>query len=139
MNASMNSAQEMSLHALWDSLFCLRDSQVFVCVRVSLLLPTSRWITDMHVHAQMQAMVPITVFYRLSSLITLQELGDALHCSLNASLQGCSERAVQFPGWKLNLLGDQNRLRFLVPFCSFLWAYFSCSLQVCYLLIPHQI
>ena len=32
MNAAMHSAQEMSLNVVWDSLFCLRDSQVFGCV-----------------------------------------------------------------------------------------------------------
>ena len=29
MNATMHSAQKMNLSAVWDSLFCLRDLQVF--------------------------------------------------------------------------------------------------------------
>ena len=123
---------------MWDSLFCLRDSQIFGCLSLwthyCLLLDGSLTCSGLDVSHG-------TYYCSLQTVLLNCRVSprDALHCSFNASLQGCSEEAVWFPVWKLNLLRDQNRLRFLVSFCLFLLAYFSCSLSVCYLLVQHQI
>ena len=116
-NTTMNSAQEMSLNAVWNSIFCLRDSQLFDCAHYCLLRDGS--LTYSHVDGT------LTVLCKLSSFIKSQ--GFPWRCT-PLLLQGISpgvssEEAVQFPGWKLNLLREQNRLtcRFLVSF----WPFFS--------------
>ena len=99
---------------------------LWLCESLDSVLPTSRWITDMSM-VRCKPRYLLLFFADCLALLNYRvSLRDVLHPSFNASLQVCSEEAVQFPVWKfINLLRDQNRLRFLVSFYLFLVAFLA--------------